>query len=269
MPRPPRASPDDTDQPQAPPKPPEPSTPEANKERGYVYKDDNGWHARCPYNTELHARYKWQENATKPHWWDNLLTIRLPLPIGNRKEIVPRILENLLPHRKKPYDTFYGLAADLGVGRHTIARAVETLRMAGKLAAEPVKSHGYVKGFKLTVGKTTAASVPVDFDAEGPPPDPYREVKIKRKLDATKKFLSDQPDLTNRITEVINDGTMLHWVASGKVSEYYLVMSPLVARSCDLTKLEKDLPFCAQVYTQHITEPIKEYFRELFQAEYN
>ena len=106
VPRPPRASPQTTPINHKPPRsPPEPSTPEANKERGYVYKDDNGWHARCPYNTELHARYKWQENATKPHWWDNLLTIRLPLPIGNRKEIVPRILENLLPHRKKPAST--------------------------------------------------------------------------------------------------------------------------------------------------------------------
>ena len=86
----PRASQDNADQPQALPKAPEPSTLEAGKEKGYVYKDDNGWHARCPRDTELHSRYKWQENATKPHWWDSLLTIRLPLPITNRKEIVPR-----------------------------------------------------------------------------------------------------------------------------------------------------------------------------------
>ena len=125
-----------------------------------------------------------------------------------------------------------------------------------------------MKGFKFTIGKTSAVSRPVDMDADGPPPDPNREVKIKRELDGTKKFLSDQPDLANRMTELINDATMQFWVASGRVSHYYLVMSPLVARACDLTRLEEKLWFCAQLYTQHITEPIKEYFQELFQAEY-
>lgn len=88
-------------------------------------------------------------------------------------------------------------------------------------------------------------------------------------LDRTKEWFvsafGEMPDY-DRFQETITNKNLFRWINQGKISPYYLVVSPYIARSFPQGMKEAaDLDL--EVYRPSITAEIEEYFRELFPNE--
>jgi hypothetical protein len=95
--------------------------------------------------------------------------------------------------------------------------------------------------------------------------------KIFSEIDRTKKFLFEkcegQPNF-EKINKFIKDGIFKLWVATNKISYYYLTLSPFVEKS-----LQKDVlfSFCnasENLIRNSITPEILEYFKNEYRYEY-
>ena len=95
------------------------------------------------------------------------------------------------------------------------------------------------------------------------------DMKIKKELEETKKFLYKQfsrnPTITD-IIPVIQNQEFLKWLYFGKVSPYYVLLSPNI-RSYLGNDLEKCFNnFKLGISKKDITPTIKNYFNEIFES---
>lgn len=113
-----------------------------------------------------------------------------------------------------------------------------------------------------------------ELSAEAPPPSvSTTDPKLIAEIDRTKKFLfercSGEKPSQAMMQKFVEAGVFRLWVATGKVSPYYLLLSPLVAKVCDPATLLKVCPSSAAVYESKITQQVKDYFRHEYSYEFN
>lgn len=95
--------------------------------------------------------------------------------------------------------------------------------------------------------------------------------KIVKSLDCTKRFIYEKMDgqpTLDKIKESIVKNKMKIWAGSGKVCFYYIVLSPWVAKSCDIKELEKKYVFDASLYVNNVDSSVKKFFEKEFEYEY-
>lgn len=98
------------------------------------------------------------------------------------------------------------------------------------------------------------------------------ESKIIFKLNKTKEFLLNQfrrkPTLED-IQSAFDSRAMIRWITLGKISGYYVVLSPLVAKCLKNKDFEKEFNFDLTIYKNHITPEVEEFFSREFSWELN
>lgn len=92
---------------------------------------------------------------------------------------------------------------------------------------------------------------------------------VLSELNNTKEFLVSQmgEDYEIKIVENIKNTNLFKWVAFAKVSPYYLVLSPIIAKN--IQNLEGTFSFEIEIYKRSITKKIWEEFKIIFENEFN
>lgn len=112
-------------------------------------------------------------------------------------------------------------------------------------------------------------------DAGVAPPPPSittTSPKLIAEIDRTKKFLFEKCDgepTFDKIQEFIKSGKFKLWMAMGKVSMYYLVMSPFIEKSGAGDALFAVGTNSRGTINDKITNEVKDYFRHEFRYEFS
>lgn len=94
--------------------------------------------------------------------------------------------------------------------------------------------------------------------------------KIIREIDRTKKFLFEKCDgspTSEKIKSFLENGFFKFWIASGKVSTYYAVLSPYLAPF--LKKLSEECSFDVSLFNEKVTSEVRDYFKYEFNHEFS
>ena len=94
--------------------------------------------------------------------------------------------------------------------------------------------------------------------------------KIIREIDRTKKFLFEKCEgepTSLKIQDFLDKDFFKLWIASGKVSIYYIMLSPYTGSYID--KLAKVCSFDPVLFRDNITKEVKDYFRYEFNHEFD
>jgi len=105
--------------------------------------------------------------------------------------------------------------------------------------------------------------------AEAPRPSGASDQKVCMAIDQTKKFLYEKCDgdpTPEKINNFLENGFLKLWVATGKISPYYCVMSPLLQDKVGY--LSEVCSFDPVLVRERITAGVKTYFKEEFEHEY-
>jgi hypothetical protein len=104
-----------------------------------------------------------------------------------------------------------------------------------------------------------------------PPPVKIHNIKIAvKEILLTKKFLFEKchgTPVKEKMAEFIGNGFLKMWILSGKVSPYYLILSPWIAPYLD--KLSKESMFDPALARQKINSEVEKFFREEFGYEFS
>jgi len=95
--------------------------------------------------------------------------------------------------------------------------------------------------------------------------------KISEELSNTKNFLEKQangPVTKDFIAQICSDRTLLRWVAFGKVSPYYILLSPFVKSNYPDTTFDKVNNLKLGIKTNSISDFIENIFKECFNYEF-
>lgn len=93
---------------------------------------------------------------------------------------------------------------------------------------------------------------------------------VVKELALTKKFLFEKCEgepTFEKIKKYISGVQMRTWVASGKVSQYYIVLSTWVSQSLDRSKLESKYQFDFSLIESKSTPPVRSHFEKEFSYE--
>ena len=96
------------------------------------------------------------------------------------------------------------------------------------------------------------------------PPNLGSHMKIVNELDCTKKFLFEKMGGEPAFVKM-DYNKLVIWAETGKISKYYLVMSPWIEK-LGLDKFEKECSFSRGVYT--IDDNVKQYFKKEYSYEF-
>lgn len=111
-----------------------------------------------------------------------------------------------------------------------------------------------------------------ELNATAPPPSvDTTNPKIILEIDRTKKFLFErcEGEVTfEKLKGFIESGIFKLWFATGKVSPYYVAMSPLVAKICDIETLFARHTCSLGVVQEKITKEVKDYFKHEYAHEF-
>lgn len=109
-----------------------------------------------------------------------------------------------------------------------------------------------------------------ELNSVAPPPSvSTTNPKIIAEIDRTKKFLFERCEgevSIDKINGFINNGIFKFWVASGKVTPYYVLLSPFIKTSDELLS---GLGSSAGVFRDKLTTEVKDYFAYEFKHEYS
>lgn len=98
------------------------------------------------------------------------------------------------------------------------------------------------------------------------------ESKVISKLKKTKEFLVKQfkkePTFAD-IEQALKSRAFIRWLTLGKITGYYVLLSPFVFKCLDGKNFEQEFNFDLSVYENSITDFIKKYFNEEFKYEFN
>lgn len=96
--------------------------------------------------------------------------------------------------------------------------------------------------------------------------------KIMTEIDRTKKFIFEkcngETPTKNFIKTSVDNNFIKLWVAAGKISPYYIILSPYVAKICDINVILKSCPSSPEVYKSKITNNVINYFKKEFNYEF-
>lgn len=111
-----------------------------------------------------------------------------------------------------------------------------------------------------------------EASAVAPPPSvSTTNPKVIQQIDRTKKFVFERcegkPTFELVKGFVLND-ILKFWVMTGKVSQFYVVLSPWVARACDVERFAAECPFSTGVVREKVTPEVQGYFDHEFAHEY-
>lgn len=110
-----------------------------------------------------------------------------------------------------------------------------------------------------------------DAGAVAPPPSvSSTSPKIIAEIDKTKKFLFERCEgevSFDKIKNFVDSGIFKFWVASGKVSPYYAVLSPFLARTGNLDQIFTGCSTSQAVILGKITDEIRNYFNHEYKHE--
>ena len=104
-----------------------------------------------------------------------------------------------------------------------------------------------------------------------PPSVSTTNPKIILEIDRTKKFLFERCEgrpTYDKLNEFYLKGFFRLWVMSGKVSQYYVVLSPCFAKMSILKEFADKCGFSLEVIEEKITEEIRCYFKSEFEHEW-
>lgn len=110
-----------------------------------------------------------------------------------------------------------------------------------------------------------------EIGAQAPPPSVNTtDPKIIFEIDRTKKFLFEkcegQPTF-EKLKYFIDNEFFRLWVATGKVSPYYITLSPYIAKACDINQLFSVCTSSLGVIQERITQEVRNYFIHEFSYE--
>lgn len=108
-----------------------------------------------------------------------------------------------------------------------------------------------------------------DINSEEPPPSALTtDPKIAKELVFTKKFLFEKFDgepTKDKVTEAATSPVFRFWIMQGKVSKYYIVMSPWMKEHIET--LAQTCNFDPKVFSSKVTESLREYYDREFEYE--
>jgi hypothetical protein len=109
-----------------------------------------------------------------------------------------------------------------------------------------------------------------EASAVAPPPSvSTTNPKIIQQIDRSKKFLFERCEgvpTYEKMKSFIESGIFKFWIMTGKVSQFYVVLSPWIAR-CDADKMAVECSFSAGLMREKATQEIKDYFNHEFKHE--
>lgn len=109
--------------------------------------------------------------------------------------------------------------------------------------------------------------------ATAPPPSvSTTNPKVIGQIDRTKKFLYERcegetPTL-DKIKSFVDAGSMRFWVITDKVSQFYPVLSPIMAELVNVDEFCTSCNFSANVMREKMTTEVKDYFKHEYRHEY-
>ena len=105
-----------------------------------------------------------------------------------------------------------------------------------------------------------------------PPPDVSTvDPKVIKEIDTTKKFLFERCEgevTEEKLKKFFDDGILKLWVLTGKVSRYYIVLSPWMNKFCDIGKFAEDCSFDPTLFREKISPEVREYFKDEYRHEH-
>jgi hypothetical protein len=111
-----------------------------------------------------------------------------------------------------------------------------------------------------------------ELNAVAPPPSvATTNPKVIGQIDATKRFLFEKFDgepTAAKVAASVADGKLRFWVATGKVSHFYVVLSPLLAAATDPDRFADGCGFSAPLAREKCTQEVKDYFRHEYHHEF-
>lgn len=236
---------------------------------GYLYSEDGRWFATCPINSPLEYRYVWKSSdRTKTSWYQAIRFIKakslyLPISPDRQRVIVPLVLLALLGF-VKGRQSKSGLAKMLGIGRPTVDRALARLVDRGLITMTPIRGQKGIESYDIKL-LTAQQQVKEETTKETPPVE-FNDARVLRELDRTLAFLTEQckgEPTSDKISRFIETGHMRVFVLSGKVSYYYLCLSPLVNKDTMAA-----YSFDPGVYERKISDAVRLSFRQTFAYEH-
>jgi hypothetical protein len=110
----------------------------------------------------------------------------------------------------------------------------------------------------------------LEVRGEEVPPSLSVSPKIVIELDRTKLFLFEKSEgaPTKEKTKAFLERSMKIWVSMGKVSYYYIVLSPWINELAKIEDLEQKYLFDASLYREKADEGVKAFFKKEFEYEF-
>lgn len=112
-----------------------------------------------------------------------------------------------------------------------------------------------------------------EVSCQAPPPSvTTSSPKFIAEIDKTRKFLFERCDgipTYDKILKFVESGVFRLWVATGKISPFYLAMSPFISSSNHKESLFSVCTSSESLVKEKITEEIKDYFRHEYGYEFS
>jgi hypothetical protein len=111
-----------------------------------------------------------------------------------------------------------------------------------------------------------------EINATAPPPSvSTTNPKIIAQIDRTKKFLFERCDgevTLDKIKSFLDQGIFKFWVATGKVSQFYVILSPYVQKAGVAADIAQQCGFSLAVLEEKTTQEVKDYFKHEYAHEF-
>lgn len=143
-----------------------------------------------------------------------------------------------------------------------------TLLMLKKAHIEPNSICGDKAWIRYRIYKRKYDAKMAEIACQAPPPSiNTTDPKIIVQIDTTKKFLFERCEgepSYEKIKGFVDNGIFRFWIITGKVSQYYVVLSEWINKIVNVDKYAEQCSFSAALIRERSTTEVKEYFRNEF-----
>lgn len=100
------------------------------------------------------------------------------------------------------------------------------------------------------------------------------DVRTAGEIDRTRKFLAEKTEglpTYDKLAAFVKDGWLGTWLQAGKISGFYLVLSPWLAQLCDgrWAQIERETGMSVELWKSKVTPAVEAYFRSEFAVEFS